>query len=564
MFVPTGRASRSAVVALVALALPFAATSAAQAAASAPAQLAAAARKAPNKTVTAIVQFNVDVKERKARNVVRAHHGKVTDRLASIHGFAVQLPARQAKKLRAHKTVLNVTLNRRVKTTALDPSLLATNFPKTVGADKAWAAGFTGKGVGVAVIDSGINGDHPDFKNPDGTSRVTNVLANPAATRAGDDVGHGTHVAGIVAGNSAARPAADAKAGAYEGIAPEADVIAVKTADDQGNSTTLDVINALEFVVNHKDELNIDVVNLSVSSDTPGSYLLDPLDAAVEFAWHAGIVVVSAAGNRGNAADAAHYAPGNDPFVISVGATDETGTANPADDTVATFSSRGPGLDGFSKPDVYAPGARIVAPLAAGSAFHQLCPTCVVADEYLRIGGTSMAAPVVAGAAALLLQARPELNPDQVKELLTANVNPTADGAGQIDVSKALAAPAGRGANQGTVPAPAVKAVLLAVGLDPTRATWTKATWTKATWTKATWTKATWTKATWTGNNDPKNAQWAKATWTCSTCTGALAAVIELTKSSWSKSSWSKSSWSKSSWSKSSWSKSTWSGVLGW
>ena len=337
--------------------------------------------------------------------------------------------------------MLNVTLNRRVKTTALDPSLLATNFPKTVGADKAWAAGYTGKGVGVAVIDSGINGDHPDFKNADGTSRVTNVIANPASTRAGDDVGHGTHVAGIVAGNSAARPATDAKAGAYEGIAPEADIIAVKTADDQGNSTTLDVINALEFVVNHKDELNIDVVNLSVSSDTPGSYLLDPLDAAVEFAWHAGIVVVSAVGNRGSTADATHYAPGNDPFVISVGATDESDTANPADDTVATFSSRGPGLDGFNKPDVYAPGARIVAPLAAGSAFNQLCPTCVVADEYLRIGGTSMAAPVVAGAAALLLQARPELNPDQVKELLTANVNLTADRAAQLDVSKALAAP---------------------------------------------------------------------------------------------------------------------------
>jgi serine protease AprX len=495
---------------------------------------------------------------------VRSHHGKVTDRLASINGFAVQLPARDAKKLRGHKSVHNVTLNRRVKTTALDPSLLATNFPKTVGADKAWAAGYTGKGVGVAVIDSGINGDHPDFKNPDGTSRVTNVIANPAATRAGDDVGHGTHVAGIVAGNSAARPAGDAKAGAYEGIAPEADIIAVKTADDQGNSTTLDVINALEFVVSHKDELNIDVVNLSVSSDTPGSYLVDPLDAAVEFAWHAGIVVVSAAGNRGNAADASHYAPGNDPFVISVGATDEAGTANPADDTVATFSSRGRGLDGFNKPEVYAPGARIVAPLAAGSAFHQLCPTCVVADSYLRIGGTSMAAPVVAGAAALLLQARPELNPDQVKELLTANVNATADGAAQVDVSKALTAPAGRGANQGTVPSPPVKAVLLAVGLDPTRATWTKATWTKATWTQATWTKATWTKATWTGGSDPKNAQWAKATWTCTTCTGALAAVIELTKSSWSKSSWSKSSWSKSSWSKSSWSKSTWSGVLGW
>ena len=342
-----------------------------------------------------------------------------------------------------------------MKTTALDPSLLATNFPKTVGADKAWAAGFTGKGVGVAVIDSGINGDHPDFKNPDGTSRVTNVLANPAATRAGDDVGHGTHVAGIVAGNSAARAAGDVKAGAYEGIAPEADVIAVKTADDQGNSTTLDVINALEFVVNHKDELNVDVINLSVSSDTPGSYLLDPLDAAVEFAWHAGIVVVSAAGNRGNAADAVALRARQRP-VRDLRRRDRRDRHRQPRRRHRRDASRAAarGLDGFSKPDVYAPGARIVAPLAAGSAFHQLCPTCVVADEYLRIGGTSMAAPVVAGAAALLLQARPELNPDQVKELLTANVNPTADGARQIDVSKALVAPVGRGANQGAVAGP--------------------------------------------------------------------------------------------------------------
>jgi serine protease AprX len=225
---------------------------------------------------------------------------------------------------------------------------------------------------------------------------------------------------------------------------------------------------------------------------------------------------------------------------------------------VAGFSSRGPGLDGFAKPDVYAPGARIVAPLAAGSAFHQLCPTCVVADQYLRIGGTSMAAPVVAGAAALLLQARPDLNPDQVKELLTGNVSATADRVGELDVSRALAAPVGRGANQGTIPNPTVKAVLLAAGVDPTRATWTKATWTKATWTNATWTKATWTKATWTGTSDPKNPPWAKATWTCTTCMGSLAA-IELTKSSWSRSSWSRSTWSRSTWSRS-----TWSGVLGW
>ena len=214
--------------------------------------------------------------------------------------------------------------------TGVDGGSLATTYPKTVGADKLWAAGITGKGVGVAVIDSGINGDMPDFKNADGSSRITaNVIANPGATRPGDDVGHGTHVAGIIAGNSFNRDAGDPARGAYVGIAPEANLVAVKTADDDGDSTVLDVITALQFVVDHKDDLNIRVVNLSISSDTPGSYRDDPLDAAVEFAWHAGIVVVAAAGNRGDAADAVQYAPGNDPYVISVGATDEAGTLDP-------------------------------------------------------------------------------------------------------------------------------------------------------------------------------------------------------------------------------------------
>ncbi len=223
--------------------------------------------------------------------------------------------------------------------------------------------------------------------------------------------------------------------------------------------------------------------------------------------------------------------------MISVGATDESNTPTPADDTLASFSSRGVTQDGFNKPDVLAPGARIVAPLAAGSAFATLAPaTSIVNGTYLRIGGTSMAAPVVAGAAALLLQARPDLNPDQVKALLTQNVNATAAQSGEVDVLRALQAPVGAGANQGVKPNPQVEAALVEAGIDPTRATWTRATWTRATWTRATWTRATWTRATWTGQG--LSALWARATWTCDTCATGGAGVDE-TRSTWSRSTWS-------------------------
>jgi serine protease AprX len=415
------------VAVLMAAAVPLAASgSVALAAPSADARLASVAKKHPRRNVVAIAQFEPGVSERKARALVRFHHGRVTDRLPAINGFAIKLPARQARALGRSTRVLNVTLNTPVHSTGVDSGSLATNYPKTVGADKLWATGITGKGVGVAVIDSGINGDMPDFKNADGSSRIAaNVIASPGATHPADEVGHGTHVAGIIGGNSFNRDVADPARGAYVGVAPEADLVAIKIADDDGDSTVLDVIVALQFAVEHKDELNIRVVNLSVSSDTPDSYLDDPLDAAVEFAWHAGIVVVAAAGNRGDAADAVRFAPGNDPYVITVGATDEINTLDPSDDTVATFSSRGITQDGVAKPDVVAPGARILGPLAMGSAFQTLCPQCIVGN-YLRIGGTSAAAPVVSGAAALLIQARPELNPDEVKALLTGNTNPTA------------------------------------------------------------------------------------------------------------------------------------------
>ena len=384
----------------------------------------------------------------------------------------------------------------------------------TVGADKLWGgpAGRTGKGVGVAVIDTGVAGDLVDFRAADGTSRVVaNVVTNPLAQTAGDGFGHGTHVAGLIAGNGANRPAGDPLDGDYIGIAPEANIIAVKTADEAGNATLLDVINGLQFVVEHKAQYNIRVVNLSLSSDTPQSYRTDPLDAAVESAWLHGIVVVAAAGNRGNAADAVSYAPGNDPYVITVGALDEQGTKETINDQLATYSSRATTQDGFAKPEILAPGARIVAPLATGSAFATLCPTCIVGAAYIRAGGTSMAAPVVAGAVALMLEAHPEWTPDQVKAALlkTGRDLPGVTGDALVVDKAANPGPGPLTANRNLTPSTLIDA---STGdIDYTRSSWSRSTWTSA--------------------GGATSAGWARSSWSCSCATG--------TEAVWSRSSWS-------------------------
>ena len=144
-------------------------------------------------------------------------------------------------------------------------------------------------------------------------------------------------------------------------------------SDEAGSTTILDVIYGIQFAVDNKDRLGIRVINLSLESTVAQSYRTDPLDAAAEAAWFSGIVVVAAAGNRGTAGDAVGYAPGNDPYVISVGAVDDRGTKDTKDDLIPTWSSRGVTQDGFAKPDIYAPGARIVSSLSPGSAFSRMC-----------------------------------------------------------------------------------------------------------------------------------------------------------------------------------------------
>jgi serine protease AprX len=335
-----------------------------------------------------------------------------------------------------------------------------------------------------------------DFAN----SNIVSVTANRRALGATDSHGHGTHVAGIINGRSAD--------GKYVGIAPDARVISVKVADDEGDADESDLLRGLQWVYDNRQTYNIRAVNLSISAAIPSSYLTSPIAAAAERLWRAGVVVVAAAGNQGSAKDAVWHAPGNDPFVITAGCVDDNATKGTSDDTQCTFSSRGTTQDGFAKPDVMAPGRKLYAPLASRqSTLGTTYPDRIAADgQHIRLSGTSGAAPVVTGLVALLLERYPALTPDQVKSALMT----TGQGyKGQA--SKALLADGDKAfklvkdgkqgvANQGLKPS---------VGLNPpsgsaneTQTYWDQTYWDQTYWDQTYWDQTYWDQTYWDQGSD--------------------------------------------------------------
>jgi serine protease AprX len=515
----------------------------------------------PGKRVEVIVQLRPGVDPSQADALAASAGGVVERQLPIINGFSTTLTAEQAQRLSWKGGVHAVSLNSAVESQgAVNAGALATSYNNSIRADVPWGDGFTGKGIGVAVIDTGIQGDLPDFRvsQTDATSRViANVVTNPAATTSNDTFGHGTHIAGLIAGNGTNLPASDPNYGKYAGVAPDANLIAIKASDDAGNASVLDVIDGLQFVTEHKADYNIRIVNLSLRSTTAESYKTDPLDAAVEAAWNSGVVVVVASGNEGGAADAVNYAPANDPFVITVGGSDDQGTKSTGDDALASWSSRGYTQDGFQKPDVVAPGAHLVSTMAAGAEYTRLCPSCVTGGRYFKVGGTSMAAGVASGEAALLLQAYPTMTPNEVKAQLIkrtrgvikpTNDNVTVNGQnekvpeeGTVNNGQAAADKAvGSGLTKASS-TPTMNTLLdPTTGLiDYTRASWSRASWStavdglRASWSRASWSRASWSRASWSATPE-----------SCS----------EFERASWSRASWSRASWSRASWSRASWS----------
>ena len=481
--------------------------------------------------VEVIVQMDAGRPAASGKAAVRAEGGKVTGDLPIINGFAAKLSAGAVDGLEAAEGVKAVTVDNAVEPQDVSLSRLQTAYPASVDAPQVWNNPITdvsGRGVGVAVIDTGIAGGLPDFRATGSSSSrvVANAVTNPDARTPGDAFGHGTHVAGIIAGNGWNRSSSDPLRGKYVGIAPEANLISVKVSDDQGEASVLDVIYGLQFVVDNKAAYNIRVVNLSLESTTPGSYKTDPLNAAVESAWFKGIVVVTAAGNRGTAADAVSRAPGNDPYVITVGAYDDQASNADGDDSRPAWSSRGVTADGFAKPEIHAPGSGIVSTLAPGSAFASMCPSCVVDGQMIRAGGTSMAAPMITGTVALLLQHFPQLTPNQVKGMLVRNARLVNAKYPAIEAYKVLeAAYYGRTAPISTT------------GIVPNDIV-------NATTGEIDYTRSSWSRSSWSTADGGLTADFARSSWSRSSWSSTDSAGVDVSRSSWSRSSWS-TSWNK-------------------
>lgn len=431
------------------------------------------AQAEPDKVVRLLVQKKSGAAD--SKEIARSIGATVDEEFPLIKTMVIEAKQKLALALAHNPNVLYITPDAPVKRTAVNTANLKTSYPGTLGIPQIWNGSVpaTGKGVTVAVMDSGVNRLHPDIAN-----NLVAVVVNKKATGTTDANGHGTHVTGIIKGVDAL--------GRYIGVAPDARVISVQIADDLGRSQESDVIRGLQWVYEYRNLYSIRAVNLSVSGSVPTSYLNSPIDAAAEQLWLGGVTVVVSSGNRGAGQNTAWYPPGNDPFVLTVGATDDNSTVDPADDSIAGFSSRGWTQDGFYKPDLVAPGRRIVAPLAGPNVtLAQLFPDRITDANYIRLSGTSMSAPVVTGVVALLLEKYPTLTPNQMKWLLTttASTYPNMpDNAGQVNPVAAFAAapgPLGQ-ANQG---------LTINTGISTSTGTvqWGQSYWDQSYWDQSYW-----------------------------------------------------------------------------
>ena len=474
------------------------------------------------------------------------------------------------------------------------------NTEQIIGAQVAWHAGHTGQNVGIALIDTGVapvqglNAPGKLFNGPD----LSFASQSPALTY-NDEVGHGTHMAGIIAGrDQATRPARTPAIPAdFIGVAPDAHIVNVKVADEQGAVDVSQVLAGIDWAVQYRNSnnMNIRVINLSFGTNSAQSYVLDPLAYAAEVAWKSGVVVVASAGNNG-AGSSGLNDPAYDPFLISVGAADTQGSLNPANHTVASFSSTGSATRG---PDLVAPGVHIESLRDPGSQIDvHYGATATVGGRFFLGSGTSQAAAVVSGAAALVLGQHPDWSPDDVKYALTQsatwlpNQSWSAQGNGELNVAAALRLKVNKGHNgQWFIPATGLGSLDASRGgvdvtsngvaltgeqdimgnsfnsasmalAEASRSAWNNGTWNGAGWAGAGWAGAGWAGAGWAGAGWA-GAGWAGAGWAGSTWTGAGWAGAGWAGAGWAGAGWAGAGWAGAGWAGAGWAGAGWAGA-GW
>jgi len=506
--------------------------------------LARAAEQTPNASVPVIVQSTVG-DDGQAANALKGF-ARSQRRLGIVDGASADVLASDLPKLAAEQNLV-ITPDQQVVLDAAgsngngpkgqkpphnphQPDGFSSSqvWPAAVGVDQLWpplAATSTRPGPGapsIAFVDSGIEPNRKDFG--DRVLAAVNLSTLPGNS-AGDGLGHGTLVAGVAAGS----------APGYTGAAPTAGIVALDVMDDQGMARTSDVIAAAQWILKNRKAYNIRVANFSLHSASATSFRWDPLDKAIEKLWFNGVVVVAAAGNQGQAGKATPmaYAPGNDPFAITVGALDLHNSTNPEKADNAPWSAWGYTLDGFAKPELAAPGRGIVGPIPTGSTLavergSQVIPTAQ--GTYIDLSGTSLAAPVVSGIVADLLTLRPSLTPDQVKGALMhearalRKIRTLAAGVGEVDAPGALALASPPNPNRALdsflVPDPQGDGPMFddVSWLDAAKASpgwdavswldgWADVSWSDVSWSDVSWSDVSWGDVSWS------DVSWSDVSW---------------------------------------------------
>jgi serine protease AprX len=467
--------------------------------------------------------------------------------LPIIDGVSATVPVDRLRDLVRQPGVRAVTADRtgQVNAASWDDTTSSSSYVWTSQAGTAFQAGNKGAGVTVAVLDTGVSAVN---------DLAGRVMAGPDLSgennNAVDSYGHGTVMAGIIAGSGV-----DAGSSPRTGIAPAAKIISVKVAGANGAADVSTVLAGLSWINAFKADYNIKVLNLSWGVPSTQSPSVDPLNYAVQRLWAGGVTVVVAAGNTGNQI----MKPGDDPLVITAGAFDDRGDLNTDNDVVPNWSSVGPTAQGVGKPDLVAPGRTVVATRAPGSTVERDNPKALVAPSYIKGSGTSEAAAVTSGAAALLMSKNPAMTPDQVKAALIssalpiANLSRNAQGAGRIQIAAALAkdvsgvasvppsatATATLQGSRGSAPSITIKCNGVDKVLNDETTAWCSP-WSSSAWTSSAWTSSAWTSSAWT------SSAWTSSAWT---------------SSAWTSSAWTSSAWTSSAWTSSAWTSSAWTGT---